>query len=137
LSSIVLDASVTLAWCFADEQTPSALKVLERLKAGDQAVVPAFWSVEVLNSLLVGEKRGRISAGQTQAFLGDLVAMSPSFDYASAEQVNGPVQKLCRDHGLTPYDALYVELAMRMECALATQDQAQKAAALALNIECL
>ena len=41
--------------------------------------------------------------------------MSPRFDYASAEQMNEPVQKFCRDHGLTPYDALYVELAMRMK----------------------
>jgi len=137
LSSVVVDASVTLAWCFADEQTPMALKVLERLKAGDQALVPSFWSIEVLNSLLVGEKRGRISPEQTRAFLGDLEALTPSFDYASAEHVNGPIQKLCRDHGLTPYDALYVELAMRAKCPLATQDQAQKRAANALNIECL
>ena len=137
MSSIVVDASVTLAWCFADEQTPLAMKVLERLKAGDQALVPSFWSVEVLNSLLVGEKRGRISPEQTRAFLGDLGALSPSFDYASAEQVNGPVQKLCRDHGLTPYDALYVELAIRMKCPLATQDQAQRTVANVLNIECL
>ena len=137
MSAIVVDASVTLAWCFADELTPLALKVLERLKAGDEALVPSFWSVEVLNSLLVGEKRGRISPEQTRAFLSDLEALTPRFDYASVEQVNGPVQRLCRDHGLTPYDALYVELAMRMKCPLATQDQAQKTVAKALNIECV
>jgi len=130
LSSIVVDASVTLAWCFTDERTPLAVKVLERLKAGDQALVPSFWSVEVLNSLLVGEKRGRISPEH-------LRALGPSLDYASADRVNGPVQKLCRDHGLTPYDALYVELAMRAKCPLATQDRAQKNVANILNIECL
>jgi predicted nucleic acid-binding protein len=137
LSQIVVDASITLSWCLADEQTPLSLKVLERLKAGDQALVPSFGSLEVLNSLLVGEKRGRISVEQTRAFLGDLGALSPSFDYASMEQINGPVQKLSRDHGLTPYDALYIELAMRTNCPLATQDQAQKNAATAVKIECL
>lgn len=137
MSSIVVDASVTLAWCFTDEQAPAALKVLERLRAGDQALVPWFWCIEVLNSLLVGEKRGRISPDQTQAFLGDLAALSPSFDYASPEQVNGPIQKFCRDHGLTPYDALYVELALRMKCPLATQDHAQRNVANFLKIECL
>ena len=30
--------------------------------------------------------------------------------------MNGPVQKLCRGHGLTPYDALYVELAISLQC---------------------
>jgi hypothetical protein len=42
VSWIVLDPSVTLSWCFPDEQTPSAMGVLDLLKAGDQALVPAF-----------------------------------------------------------------------------------------------
>jgi predicted nucleic acid-binding protein len=62
VSLIVLDASVTLSWCFPDEQSPTAIGVLDLLKAGDQALVPAFWCSEVLNSLLVGERKGRISA---------------------------------------------------------------------------
>jgi len=137
LTRIVVDASVTLSWCFLDEQAPVSLKVLERLRTGEQAVVPAFWSLEVLNSLLVGEKRGRISSAQTRSFLGDLGALRPVFDYSSLEQVYGPIQTLCRDHNLTPYDALYVELAMRNNCPLATLDQLQKHAANALKIECL
>lgn len=137
MNGIVVDASVTLSWCFPDEQTPLSLKVLDRLKAGEQARVPVFWSLEILNSLLVGEKRGRIAPNQTRAFLADLAALRPVFDYASVEQVFGPVQALCRAHALTPYDALYVELAMRTQCPLATQDQAQRNAATALNIECL
>jgi predicted nucleic acid-binding protein len=100
-------------------------------------VVPAFWLLEVLNSLLVGEKRGRISPEQTQAFLRDLEALQPTIDYVSMDQVFGPVQILCRDHGLTPCDALYIELARRTRCALATLDQPQRDAANALNIECL
>jgi predicted nucleic acid-binding protein len=106
VNGIVVDASVTLSWCFPDEQTGVSLKVLDRLKAGEPALVPAFWSVEVLNSLLVGERRGRISAEQTLAFLRDLQVLRPTLDLASLEQVIGPVPALCRDHRLTPYDAL-------------------------------
>ena len=137
MNGIVLDASVTLSWCFPDEQSPVALNVLDRLNAGEQALVPAFWSVEVLNSLLIGEKRGRISPEQTEAFLSTLRSLGPALDSASAEQVFGPVQALCRAHRLTPYDALYVELAMRTQSPLATLDQPQKDAARALGIECL
>src|ERR1700732_409520 len=126
--------SVTLSWCFPDEQTPLSLKVLDRLNGGEEALVPAFWSVEVLNSLLVGEKRGRISPDQIHAFLRHLAALQPAVDHASLEQVFGSVQMLCRDHVLTPYDALYVELARRTQCPLATLDQSQKDAASALNI---
>lgn len=137
MNGIVLDASVTLSWCFPDEQTAVALNVLDRLNAGEQALVPAFWSVEVLNSLLIGEKRGRISPEQTEAFLSTLRALGPAIDSIAAEQVFGPVQALCRAHRLTPYDALYVELAMRTQSPLATLDQPQKDAARAVGIECL
>jgi len=135
--AIVVDASVTLSWCFPDEQTSLSLKVLDRLNGGEEALVPAFWSVEVLNSLLVGEKRGRISPDQTRAFLNHLAALRPAVDHPSLEQVFGTVQMLCRNHGLTPYDALYVELAQRTNCPLATLDQSQRDAAEALNIECV
>jgi len=137
VSGIVVDASITLAWCFADERTALSISVLDRLKAGDQALVPAFWSVEVLNTLLVGEKRGRIQAGQTQAFLADLRALNAVLDYASLEQVCGPIQTICRNHGLTPYDALYVELAQRKNCPLATLDEPQYQVARSLGVECL
>jgi predicted nucleic acid-binding protein len=137
VNGIVIDASVTLSWCFPDEQTSLSLKVLDRLNGGEGALVPAFWCVEVLNSLLVGEKRGRISPDQTHAFLRHLAALQPVVDQASLEQAFGTVQMLCRDHGLTPYDALYVELARRTNCPLATLDQSQRDVAIALNIECL
>jgi hypothetical protein len=39
------------------------------------------------------------------------------------EQVAGPVQIICRDHRLAPYDALYIELAQRSGCPLAMLDQ--------------
>lgn len=137
MSAIVVDASVTLSWCFPDEQTTLSITVLDRLKAGDQALVPAFWSVEVLNTLLVGERRGRISLEQTQAFLDELRALDPKLDCASFNDVSGLVQTISRDHRLAPYDALYVELALRTGCALATLDGAQRSAARALGVECL
>ncbi len=113
------------------------MSVLDRLQSGEGALVPAFWAVEVLNSLLVGERRGRITADQAGAFLNALKVLSPTLDYASLEQVAGPVQIICRDRGLTPYDALYVELAQRSGWPLATLDQPQREAAGALGVHCL
>ena len=111
--------------------------VLDLLKAGDQALVPAFWCSEVLNSLLVGERKGRIAAAQTRAFLEDLRALRPALDDASLELVFRDVQALCRQHGLASYDALYLELAMRSGSPLATLDKNQRDAALALGVTCL
>jgi predicted nucleic acid-binding protein len=133
VKGIVVDASIALSWCFPDEQTPLSMRVLDRLKAGVQVLVPAFWSVEVLNSLFDRRKKGRISRSQTQAFLEDLRALRPTVDRISLEHVWGTVQTICRAHGLTPYDALYVELAIRSQCPLATLDQSQKNAGNALT----
>jgi predicted nucleic acid-binding protein len=137
VNAIVIDASVTLAWCFPDEQTTLALNVLDRLKAGERALVPAFWSLEVLNTLLLGERKGRITPEQTKTFFEALRVLNPTLDYASSEQIAGPVQIICRDHRLTPYDALYVELALRSGCPLATLDQPQRDAAAALGVRCM
>jgi predicted nucleic acid-binding protein len=137
VNGIVIDASITLSWCFPDEQTEFSMKVLDRLKAGAEAIAPAFWAVEVLNTLLVGERRGRISPEQTQVFLGDLRALGPALDYASLEQVCGLVQTISRDHRITLYDALHIELALRMGYPLATLDQPQRDAARVLGIECI
>jgi predicted nucleic acid-binding protein len=63
--------------------------------------------------------------------------MRPTLDSAPLEQIFGPIQEICRAYRLTPYDALYIELAMRAQCPLATLDQLQKDAAIALGIECL
>jgi predicted nucleic acid-binding protein len=104
---------------------------------GEQALVPSFRSLEVLNILLLGERKGRIAPQQTKTFLDDLQALNPVLDYASLEQVAGPVQIICRDHKLTPYDAIYIELAIRPGNPLATQDQSQREAAQALGVFCL
>jgi predicted nucleic acid-binding protein len=137
VSALVVDASLTLSWCFPDEQTALSVSVLDRLTNGDRVLVPAFWSVEILNSLLVGERRGRISPEQTRAFLVDLRALEPTLDYASFENVCGSLQTICRDYRLTPYDALYIELALRTDSPLATLDGSQRAAAVALGVQCL
>ncbi len=122
---------------FSDEQTQLAGNILDLLNSGTRALVPAFWSVEVLNTLLVGERRGRITPEQTKAFMSTLRLLAPILDFASLQQVEGPIQAICREHALTPYDALYIELALRSGFPLATLDMAQRAAAAALGVTCL
>jgi len=68
VTGIVIDASVTLSWCFPDEQTPMSLKVLDLLKAGERALVRSFWPLEILNILLLGERKRRITPQQTKGF---------------------------------------------------------------------
>ncbi len=57
MTQFVLDASIVLTWCFPDEEAQKAEKISERIALGDKPAVPAFWRHEVLNALLVGERR--------------------------------------------------------------------------------
>jgi predicted nucleic acid-binding protein len=135
VNRFVLDASIVLTWCFPDEESKKAQEVAERIAAGDRVIVPAFWRHEMLNALLVGEKRKRLTPELTQAFIDDLVRLPVDIDIPSSSTVFHLVQALCRKHGLTPYDAAYLEIAMREKNGLATVDQDLRRAAAAEGVE--
>ena len=63
---LVPDASVTLTWCFEDEAIAWTDDLLEKLRAGDEATVPAHWPVEVANALLNAIRRGAQQPGQSE-----------------------------------------------------------------------
>jgi predicted nucleic acid-binding protein len=134
VNRFVLDASIVLTWCFPDEESKKAQEVAERIAAGDRVIVPA-WRHEMLNALLVGEKRKRLTPELTQAFIDDLVRLPVDIDIPSSSTVFNLVQALCRKHGLTPYDAAYLESAMREKNGLATVDQDLRRAAAAERVE--
>ena len=118
----VLDASVTLGWSFADEQNAYAHHVLSRLES-DLAVVPSVWLLEVANGLLVAERRGRFSAADVAQIYGVLADLPITWDDLTLDRAFGAVLEIGRAHGLSAYDAAYLELAMREGLPLATQDE--------------
>jgi predicted nucleic acid-binding protein len=126
--SFVVDASVTLAWCFRDEQNAYAHRMFRRLD-DDPAVVPGVWLLEVANGLLVAERRGRISRADVAEVRGVLEDLPITWQEMSFDLALGPVLDIGRAQGLTAYDAAYLELAMREGLPLATQDEALRAAA--------
>lgn len=86
--SFVLDASIVLTWCFPDEEAQKAVEVAEYLAEGETVIVPAFWRHEVLNALLVGEKRKRLSPELTRAFIEDLNRLPIDVDATEANLFN-------------------------------------------------
>ena len=123
MSQFILDASVVLTWCFPDENSASAQKIAALFKNGDSAIAPSFWPHEVLNALLVGEKRKRITGSLMRTFLADLVELPVVLAEVPADAVFGRIQSLSRQHGLTAYDAAYLDLAQSSGLPLATLDR--------------
>jgi predicted nucleic acid-binding protein len=122
VSRFVLDASVVLTWCFPDENAATAQQVAGMFKQGDTAIVPSFWPHEVLNALLVGEKRKRISEAMVTSFLDDLAALPIVLQHFPSRIVFHRTQRLSRQYGLTAYDAAYLDLALDNCFPLATLD---------------
>jgi len=120
VSRFILDASVVLTWCFPDENAAAAQHVAAMFKQGDTAVAPSFWPHEVLNALLVGEKRKRISKEVMQLFLDDLATLPIALEQFPAGVVFDRIQRLSREHGLTAYDAAHLDLALDSGLPLAT-----------------
>jgi len=118
----VVDASVVLTWCFPDENSVLTKKVAQMFKQGDSAIAPSFWPHEVLNALLVGERRKRISTALIRTFLTDLEALPIALQEVPAEAVFDRIQSVSRAHGLTTYDAAYLDLAQSNGLPLAPLD---------------
>ena len=129
MSEFVLDASTILTWCFPDEQAHKAEEISERIAGGDSIAVPPFWRHEILNALLVGERRKRLTPELIDKFIADLNALPAEIDQPLTSVVFVDTQALCRKHRLTAYDAAYLELALRRGLELATVDDDLKRAA--------
>lgn len=122
--TVVLDASFALGWLYerADQREAElADRTLCSLDAVD-AWVPWLWHTEITNSLLVGERRGLISEATGAAFLGRLVGLPILTDSLLPQARREAVLALAREQGLSAYDAVYLELALRLGGTLATFD---------------
>ena len=130
MSAFVLDASVAITWLLDDEENPLASAARRRIVDGG-AFVPQVWHLVVRNALLVAERRRRISADGATARLRSLNELPIYTD------VNPDLEAVCdlaRGHYLAIYDAVYLELAIRRNEALATLDAALVRAATAAGL---
>jgi len=132
----VLDASVTLGFCFEDEASDYADLALALLRDGG-AHVPRIWEMEVANVLVMAERRGRLTPAETVRFLDLLAALPITVQDEPEGRILREIRALARDHNLSVHDACYLDLAMREAMPLATVDAALRRAATVVGVEVL
>lgn len=119
--TMVIDASASLSWFFADERTAQGEELLRRV-VEEGAVVPGMWRLEMANALQLAVRRGRVNA----AFRDDSIRRLGKLPIAIDPEMNTHAWTgtllLAAKHELTVYDAAYLELAIRLNAALATRD---------------
>lgn len=131
--ALVVDCSITMAWCFADEASPAATAIQEQL-IEDVAIVPAHWFLEVTNVLALAERRKRISAVDSMQFVHLLQQLEIQVDQEASNRAFAHLLPLCRSHSLSSYYAAYLDLALRRQLPLASLDDDLRRAATKLGV---
>lgn len=127
----IIDASVTLDWLFNEG---TAANRIESVLDGAELVAPWLWRLEVLNAVLVRERRKLLTTAR-----GDqLLALLEDWD---VEIVPEPFVKsirglaaLARPHQLSSYDVLYLETAVSLGLPLFTRDNNLRNAATRVGV---
>jgi predicted nucleic acid-binding protein len=129
MPGFIADASAALPWCFVEEATPWTEALLDRLRGGEEIVVPAHWPIEVMNGLVMAVRRSRIDLDRVIRFASDLSWLAIRIQPPYAPAVWNTLIQVATKHRLTMYDAAYLELALRTGLPVATLDgDLQKAA---------
>ena len=132
--AFVLDCSVALAWVFPDEATEATARLRDSL-IDDRAYVPSLWPVEVGSVLLAATRRGRIDMEEWSMICANLEALPIEIDPTSPSRAWGAALDLAHRHDLSAYDAMYLELAVRLQIPLATLDRKLRTAGQAAGID--
>ena len=125
----VADASVAIAWVHPAQATPETDAMLDGLAAGDSLVVPALWPLEVANALTVLHRRRKLTLDEARTAIEIIRELPTVIDHEAAAMAFTRLVELATQHGLTIYDAAYIELATRRQLPLASNDARMKQAA--------
>lgn len=125
---VVLDASFVLAWLLPDEQSA----VVEELFAdpGSYFLAPDLLRYEIVNALVVGQRRRRIDASEARTALA-LFNLAP---IGLLRPSASSVLELSESHNLSAYDAAYLAVAASQGARLASLDARLAAAAAVLGV---
>jgi len=127
----VLDNSVVCGWLLQNQASAYADAISQRLER-DRAVAPPLLHLEYANVLRTACMRGRLIAQQAQQAIHHIQQLPIDTDAQHAKP--GELLALALRHGLTVYDAVYLDLALRRQLPIATLDVALADAARAAGV---
>lgn len=119
----VLDCSLALAWALPDETSPRADRFLASATREDVFWVPALWWYELANALTMAQRRHRLPESDRLRLMELYGALPVQTDTFIGPNAAWRLHALAVAHGLSAYDAAYLELAQRRGLGLATLDR--------------
>ena len=135
MGRFVVDNSVVVAWGL-DEGSGYADGIMDRLAQGE-GLVPDVWPLEFANVLLVAQRRGRITEAEGARFRELVLALPITVVRDTAAHIMTETLRIARQHGLSVYDASYLDLALREGAPLATLDGTLRSACQDCSVDLL
>ena len=80
--------------------------MLQAVIDGAAVVVPAIWKLEVVNTLVVAERRKKVAPEKSAAFVRNLQKFTITVDFEGIDQVFSTVLDQARLYQRTAYDGL-------------------------------
>jgi predicted nucleic acid-binding protein len=130
---IVIDASLMIAWLLEESAIALATE-LNELFERETLVVPAHWSAEVGNGLVVNLRRGRIPPDKLDTLIEQCSALDFLVETADSVEHISTLARFATLQSLTFYDAAYVQIALERSIPLGTLDKEMRGAAARLGI---
>ena len=136
MTRYIIDASATGPLIIPDE-ADNLIATLPAILTDDTVLAPNHWPLEVANLAMMAVRRKRMTTELMQQNIAELSTFKIVIDGQTAEHSWGRTLDLAMRHGLTAYNAAYLELGLRLDAVLITQDRKLAAAARAEQIEVL
>jgi len=133
----IADSSVGVAWAVHSQASAATDELLDRVAAGTPLVVPTLWPFEVANSLLALLRRKKLLAAERDRAIAALARLPLAVDDDGPRLALGRISELAAEHGLSVYDATYLELAVRRKLPLASRDGGLRKAAQGCRVKLL
>ncbi|HYE46437.1 MAG TPA: type II toxin-antitoxin system VapC family toxin [Caulobacter sp.] len=135
MTKVVVDASAALAWVLTSQRTPQSVAFLaEDVERSLCAPYILLW--EMRNVLIGLERRGLLGADEHVAALELLDDFEIDIGPAPSDAALLLLSEQARRRGLSLFDASYLQLAIDLDCAIATRDAALVRAARDAGVAC-
>ena len=122
--AFVLDASVAIAWVVSSQATPYSRRIRLRAKR-EPYHVPAIFTAEVANVLVVLERRGLLTSQGAEAAAEVLGRLDPVVHDLGLGVA--ALRALATRFGLSAYDAAYLALGVELHLPIACGDRPLRA----------
>lgn len=129
--AFMVDNAVVVGWYFSTQCTDYSEAVWERLLA-ETAHVPVLWVLEFSNVLRKAVMSRKIDIAAAE----EIAPIQVELPLIVHEELPTPMDNLwlALKHGLSSYDANYLQLAIDLKLPLATRDESLREAAQAMGV---